>query len=523
LLAAAGQPAEAQRALHAGSTIAGLSLDAGQQRGIPPQWLAAWELDRVDLDVSAGNEREAHDHLLALIDQLSGLDGPLLEGLDDELMGRLQERLQTLATPSEAVVAAADLERLQRRLAGWREVVDRLSRRGTMPGTDRHPLLLRDPYASPPFLLLARSLGASGLAGAVQMDEGVLVDRLLQVIEQGAGARVLVSDGSGRRLGGATSRIDRQRELTFPLVFDHLRVSPPTAQVRVPGPERTRWLVAQLLPLAVSLALGFLALLARSVASRGQLELEARRHEFTTRVTHELKTPLAGIRVMAEALEMGAFRGDEDRADLARRITRESDRLAKRVDEVLDMTRAPSDVRREPADLTVLCAELVERWRDLVEQAGGTLTLHLTPLPAVAVERVRLRDALAALLENAIKYRHPERPLRVELSAKISGRWVVFEVTDNGIGVPANKREVIFEPFTRVEGPGRGTAGGHGLGLSFVANAARVHGGRAECRGMPQGGSRFILLIRRSTGQGAAGRLWTLLSTWKERRPWRIR
>jgi signal transduction histidine kinase len=96
-------------------------------------------------------------------------------------------------------------------------------------------------------------------------------------------------------------------------------------------------------------------------------------------------------------------------------------------------------------------------------------------------------------------------------------------VLDNGLGVPADKREVIFEPFTRVEGPGRGAAGGHGLGLSFVANAARVHGGRAECRGLSRGGSRFILRIRRGTGQRARGRLWTWWFPGRDWRPWRVR
>ncbi|MFH1463918.1 MAG: HAMP domain-containing sensor histidine kinase, partial [Pseudomonadota bacterium] len=522
LLRGAGRLPEARRALLAGSTVPDLTLDAGLERGIPAAWLAEWRLTHIDLEIAGGNEQDAHDAVLALTAQLAALDGPQLEGADD-LTVLLLDRVHALSTPLEAANATAELERAQRRFAAWHEVQDRLSQRGVMSGSERAPQLLRDPFASPPFLLLYRSLGASGLAGAVQVDEGVLVELLLQVIEQGAGARVLVSDGSGRRLGGATSRIDRQHELTFPLVFDYLRVSAPTAQVRVPGPERTRMLAMQLLPVGVSLALGFIALLARSAAARGQRELDTRRREFTTRVTHELKTPLAGVRVMAEALEMGAFRGDEDRADLARRIIRESERLAKRVDEVLDMTRQPSDLRREPTDIEAMCQDLAERWRDLAEQAGGSLHLRLTPLPLVAVERDRLRDALAALLENAIKYRHPERPLRIELSVRASGRWLVFEVCDNGIGIPADKREVVFEPFTRVEGPGRGPAGGHGLGLSFVANAARVHGGRAECRGVVNGGSRFILRIRRATGQGAPGGLWKWLAMWKDWRPWRAR
>lgn len=110
-----------------------------------------------------------------------------------------------------------------------------------------------------------------------------------------------------------------------------------------------------------------------------------------------------------------------------------------------------------------------------------------------------LRDAVSNLLDNALKYRREDRPLTVKVRAKVSGRHVLIEVEDNGLGVPAAMRTQIFEKFRRVEGPGRGMAGGHGLGLSFVSEAARVHGGTIECKESRMGGSTFVMRIRRES------------------------
>ncbi len=280
-------------------------------------------------------------------------------------------------------------------------------------------------------------------------------------------------------------------------MFEYLRVSIPPGST-AHGGGRSRLLIIQLLPIALTVMLGTLALLARAAAIRRQLELESRRSEFVTRVTHELKTPLAGIRVMAEVLEMGAFRSDEERVELAQRILNESERLAKRVDEVLDVSRAPQDFELEPVDLQALCHGLVDRWRDLMEQNEIALEADLRPVPVTKGQRALLHDAIGALLENAIKYRDPTRQAVVRFSLRQAGRrWIVIEVADNGIGVPPDKRRMIFEPFARVEGAGRGVSGGHGLGLSFVANAARVHHGRVDCRDGIEGGARFVLRIRK--------------------------
>ena len=497
LLMQTGSEDAASRALQAGQVPLGLRLDTGLLRGIPAPSLARWRLLHLELLVQRGELNQARGAGVALADELAQLTGPALRGLYDSVFPRLTALLQQLASASEQERITTDLERAGRRLDGWSEVENRLSQRTELPDAGERPQLLRDPYGTPPYLLLFRKTGTPHLAIAVQVDEGVLVQRMLNVVQEGYGAQVMVQDGSGRRIAGLTKGQWRERQLTFPLTFEYLRVNLPHG-ANATGPERSRLLLIQLLPIGLTVLMGTLALLARSAANRRRLELETSRSEFVTRVTHELKTPLAGIRVMAEAIELGAYRNPEEHNELAQRILNESERLSSRVDEVLNMSRAPADFRLEPTDIGALCHEVADRWRDLMDQNDIALELDIREIPPVTAQYGLLRDALSALLENAIKYRDPTRPSRVRLEARPSGRrWVVFEVIDNGIGVPPAKRSNIFEPFARVEGPGRGRSGGHGLGLSFVANAARVHRGRAECREGYEGGSRFILRIRR--------------------------
>ncbi len=498
LLMQAGRPGPARRALLAGQTPAGLSLQAGMERGITPSDLAAWRLLHLRIMAGLGLREEARTEGLTLAAQAAALDGPQLEDMLDATIPGLLERLPGLATPLEIAEFEASFEVAKRRADAWAEVQDRLSRRSDLPAHDELPNLLKDPYGLPPFLLLYRRLDDGRTAAAVQMDEDVLVERLTTVIGESHERAVKIEDGSGRHIAGSLWSAEKGRLLTFPLVFEYLRVGLPPLRHQVPPRERNKLLFLQLAPFGLTVLLGALALGALAAASRRRLELETRRREFVTRVTHELKTPLAGIRVMAEVLELGAYRDAFERTEVAQRIVKESERLAVRVDEVLSMARDPGDFTRQLVDPAELCREVADRWSDLMEQNGIRLELRIGELPQVLADRAMLRDALGAMLDNAIKYRHPRRHARVQLKAIASGRrWLQFEVSDNGLGVPAAMRRAIFEPFTRVESPGRGTAGGHGLGLSFVANAARVHRGRVEFRVGPEGGSRFILRIRR--------------------------
>jgi signal transduction histidine kinase len=194
---------------------------------------------------------------------------------------------------------------------------------------------------------------------------------------------------------------------------------------------------------------------------------------------------------------MGSFRDSSQREKFARQIVKEAERLGERLDEVIRAAARPIDELPSAIDPGDMAETLADRWRPLFEQHGVTLHVEAQRGHKMIARPAYLRDALTNLLDNALKYRDPEKKSEVWLRVRVETRWVEFDVEDNGIGVPANMRKAVFEKFRRVEGPGRGKSGGHGLGLAFVAESARLHGGKVECREGVAGGARFLFRIRR--------------------------
>jgi signal transduction histidine kinase len=181
---------------------------------------------------------------------------------------------------------------------------------------------------------------------------------------------------------------------------------------------------------------------------------------------------------------------------MARRIVDEADRLTERVDESLAVGRERTvpDARRFDPEEPLL--EAVDDWGPRLEDAGVKLVADLHPTDPVTGDPAAIRDAVACLLDNALKYHDPNKPQKMAwLTLQQEGKNVVIEVTDNGIGVPPEMRAAIFDRFVRVEGPNRGLSGGHGLGLAQVAEIARLHGGTVACTDGVDGGARFTLRL----------------------------
>jgi len=198
---------------------------------------------------------------------------------------------------------------------------------------------------------------------------------------------------------------------------------------------------------------------------------------------------------MAENLELGAVDPRMVEA-FAGRIISESDKLTERIEEILAVARSRSPARPVPYDLGVLVEDVLKEWEPRFQDGGVALRRRIDPVDLAVGDVPLLRDCVVCLLDNAFKYRRPDHPRpMVEVLLRQEGRTAVLEVIDNGIGVPPNKRRAIFQPFARVEGPGRGKAGGHGLGLAFVADAVARHEGRVECTEGLGGGARFVVRL----------------------------
>jgi two-component system OmpR family sensor kinase len=227
-----------------------------------------------------------------------------------------------------------------------------------------------------------------------------------------------------------------------------------------------------------------IAAVARSfnqAAERIQALLAAHR-ALLANASHELRSPLARLRVATELMEHGP--APAARAEVSRNLA-ELDQL---IDEILLASRLdhlPPAAHREPVELLALAAEEAAR-------VGASAEGDVVEVPG---DPRLLRRMLRNLLENAAKHGAP--PVEVVVARSAAGRPIVT-VRDRGPGVPAAEREKVFEPFYRPAGHAE-AAGGWGLGLALVRQIARRHGGEVRCEARPEGGSVFVVELGAAT------------------------
>ncbi|MDA8379992.1 MAG: ATP-binding protein [Actinomycetota bacterium] len=246
--------------------------------------------------------------------------------------------------------------------------------------------------------------------------------------------------------------------------------------------------------------LGVLAVI-DDVSERRRLE-EVRR-DFVANVSHELKTPMGAVGLLAETLVSETDTAVGQR--LASRIHSEAFRISRIIDDLLDLTRIESDeiTGREPVPVGQLMAEAVDRVRAMADQRSIAVVVNDPDLPATILgDRRQLVSALYNLLENAVKFSYDGSS--VDMLATVADSSVEISVRDRGAGIPARDLERIFERFYRVD-PGRSRqSGGTGLGLSIVRHVASNHQGSVEVESREGEGSMFTLRFpARSSGHGA--------------------
>ncbi|MCP4915547.1 MAG: HAMP domain-containing histidine kinase [Proteobacteria bacterium] len=483
---AQGRADEAVAALDATGIPADLGLDAAAAAGLAPRRVALRRLLHAEALQMAERNKFAVGLLVELGEDIVSADGPVLQQVLDFVDYPVQEQLRQLGAPDQAVALEAPAEAAAHRLAAWKEVETELSVRAERGADCR---VVHDQYGGG-FLLVYSEI-SPGIFGAAQIDESILIAELLESSEESAS--LLVTDRAGRMVAGAG---EPEVSADFPRMLSHLSLAYPPDHLTAVQAEFRAQFLSQLLPILVGGIIGFAALAARVTADRREQELLERQREFATRVTHELKTPLAGIRVMAENLELGAASDPGTIKAFSGRIIAEADKLTARIEEILQVARSRTPARPVPYDPAALTSDILREWAPRFADAGVRLTQDVQPVGMAVGDVPLLRDAFVCLLDNALKYRREDepRPL-VDVRLHREGNQCVLEVTDNGIGVPPAKRRAIFQVFARVEGPGRGKAGGHGLGLAFVADAVTRHRGRVDCEDGLDGGARFVVRL----------------------------
>jgi two-component system, OmpR family, sensor histidine kinase SenX3 len=244
---------------------------------------------------------------------------------------------------------------------------------------------------------------------------------------------------------------------------------------------------------------GAVVLVARDVTAERRLDRV--RRDFVANASHELKTPVASILALAETLAEAAGRDPEAVDRFVEMLGRESDRLSRLVNDLLDLSRLEGEQgERGPVPLDRVVGDEASRLRPRAEAAGLRLVVETEPLH-VAGSRSDLGLLVNNLLDNAIHY----SPDGGEVRATLRARDGVAElrVADTGIGIASRDLDRIFERFYRAD-PARSRAtGGTGLGLAIVRHVAESHGGDVRVRSVLGAGSTFIVRLPISPGPPA--------------------
>jgi two-component system sensor histidine kinase SenX3 len=227
--------------------------------------------------------------------------------------------------------------------------------------------------------------------------------------------------------------------------------------------------------------------------------VEATRRDFVANVSHELKTPIGAISLLAEAVEEAAEDPEAVRR-FASRMGIESARLADLVGQIIDLSRLQAEdpmSRAETIEVDDVLVEAVDRCRVDAEQHQVNVTIAGETGLHVMGDHLQLSTAVGNLVENALVYSDPGA--RVVVAARRQVRsdddYVDITVSDNGIGIPGDQLERIFERFYRVDYARSRANGGSGLGLSIVKHIAAVHNGDVTVWSQPGRGSTFTMRL----------------------------
>ncbi len=278
------------------------------------------------------------------------------------------------------------------------------------------------------------------------------------------------------------------------LVEEHIEANLETARrgerttrlVELHGPPRT-WLAIQAEPLPA----GGAVVTTQDVS--GRMRTDAMRTDFVTNISHELKTPVGALAVLADAID-----GETDLEVVHRvlqRIVTEAHRAVNTIDDLLRLSQIESArTDDEVVELAGVVQSAIGRGRHADGGRGVQVTAIDPPEPIlVLADERQLTSAIGNLVENAVKYSKDGGVVQVR--TRLTGPWVEIMVADQGIGIPARDLDRIFERFYRVDKARSRDTGGTGLGLAIVQHVASNHGGDVQVSSEEGEGSTFVFRL----------------------------
>jgi two-component system, OmpR family, sensor histidine kinase SenX3 len=318
-------------------------------------------------------------------------------------------------------------------------------------------------------------------------DAIVVIDRI---------GREIVRNSVARRFAGARTGEVLAEEAIAELVQDALTGHSSERELQLYGPPR-QVLQLRAFPLRRDGEIVGAVAFTRDISESRRVE--SVRRDFVANVSHELKTPIGALGLLAET--MAATDDVAVVQRLADRVVREADRLARIVDDLLDLStiEAQEAPTRAPMPIRLVLSECVDVVQAAAEAADVPLLVGPEP-PDLEIfcDPRQMRSALVNLIDNAIKYSGPGQP--VEIAACVVDDRIAFVVRDHGIGIPTRDLERIWERFYRVDRARSRDTGGTGLGLAIVRHVAQAHGGEVTVQSREGEGSTFTLYIPLANG-----------------------
>lgn len=234
-----------------------------------------------------------------------------------------------------------------------------------------------------------------------------------------------------------------------------------------------------------------------------ELRTQRMRREFVSHASHELKSPVAGLQTLAEAVRQ-AVDDDPEAADrFSERLVLEAERLGRLIGDLLDLSRLedPEHITKETVDLSRVSLQELRSVREPAEAKGIELSSTIAPGVSVEGDPQQISLMLRNLLDNAVRY--TPRGGKVGLEVRLDGADALVQVTDSGIGIPLEAQPRVFERFYRVDRARSRDKGGTGLGLAIVKHAVETHGGRIDLVSELERGSTFTVTLP-ATSLGSA-------------------
>lgn len=257
-----------------------------------------------------------------------------------------------------------------------------------------------------------------------------------------------------------------------------------------------RRMVPQILFISVLLTLTAAAFILTYKSLKSQIKLSELKDDFISNMSHELKTPIATVKVTLEALNNFNVIDDPTRSrEYLNMATSEMDRLELLATRVLNTSLLDAgkiDLQKESCDLRALVQNLIQSIQPRLAQQNASIAFEATGNSfQVPVDKLHIQGVLVNLVDNSLKY--GQAPVRIMVKLAEENGRLQLALTDNGPGIPEEYKEKVFEKFFRVPAGNRHNAKGHGLGLNYARQIMALHNGNINVDNVADGGCMFTL------------------------------